>query len=57
MTTGTRLAFKPPGMAHSRAGADQHYEKLKREWIARNPAATHEEYQQAMVRIAKMAGV
>jgi hypothetical protein len=33
------------------------YELLKRDWIARNPTATPEEYQQAMQRIAQRAGI
>lgn len=33
------------------------YEFLKREWIAKHPNATHEEYQRAMREIAKKAGI
>lgn len=33
------------------------YEILKAEWIAKNPNATHEQYQQAMTAIARKCGV
>ena len=33
------------------------YERRKAAWIAENPQATPEEYQQAMRRIAKECGV
>lgn len=37
--------------------AYQRYEQLKKEWIAKNPAATSQEYQVAMRRIAEKCGV
>lgn len=33
------------------------YELLKRDWVLKNPNATHEEYQKAMREISKKAGV
>jgi len=33
------------------------YELLKAQWIANNPHATPQEYQQAMQRIAQQCGV
>jgi hypothetical protein len=33
------------------------YEFLKQEWINKNPLATHEQYQKAMISIAKKCGV
>jgi len=33
------------------------YEFLKKEWVAKNPNATPEQYQRAMMAIAKKCGV
>jgi len=33
------------------------YELMKQEWIAKHPNATHEQYQQAMQKLAKKAGI
>ena len=33
------------------------YEQLKRLFVARNPGATPQQYQQAMTRIARQCGV
>lgn len=33
------------------------YERRKAEWVARNPDATPQQYQQAMKRIAKELGI
>jgi hypothetical protein len=33
------------------------YEFMKAEWIAKHPGATHEQYQQAMMKLAKKAGI
>jgi hypothetical protein len=33
------------------------YERIKAEWIAKNPNATPAEYQAAMVKIARFLGV
>lgn len=33
------------------------YEQLKRAWVAANPNATREEYQQAMREIAQRCGI
>jgi hypothetical protein len=33
------------------------YEQAKREWLARNQSATHEQYQQACTRIAERMGL
>lgn len=35
----------------------QKYESMKYEWIRANPAATPEQYQQAMRKIAEKCGV
>ena len=48
--------------AQSRRGSQRthgyaEYERLKQDWIARNPAATSSEYEAAMRAIAKAAGV
>ena len=34
-----------------------YYEALKQDWIRRNPNATPQQYQAAMVRLARKAGV
>ncbi len=52
------LARKAPnvqGRVRKHSWAD--YENNKAQWIAKHPDATHEEYEQAMQRIAKEAGV
>lgn len=33
------------------------YEIMKANWIRKNPSATHEQYQLAMIAIAKKCGV
>lgn len=33
------------------------YERQKREWVRLNPNATHEQYQQAMTKLARKLGV
>ncbi len=33
------------------------YEAMKQRWIAANPEATHQQYEQAMRDIAKKAGI
>jgi len=33
------------------------YELMKAQWIAKNPNASHVEYQQAMTKIARKCGV
>jgi hypothetical protein len=35
----------------------KHYEKLKAEWIEKNPDATPQQYEQAINLIARMCGV
>ena len=39
------------------AGAHQSYEAEKYKWVSANPAATPDQYQAAMRRIAKFCGV
>ncbi|MGN5479642.1 hypothetical protein ACTMU2_30320 [Cupriavidus basilensis] len=53
-TTGRKAAQRrkgPPGNAFA------HYEELKAAWMAANPAATPEQYEAAMARIIRIAGV
>ena len=39
------------------SGSWRDYEAYKASWIAQNPAATPEQYEAAMARIARLCGV
>jgi len=47
-----KTMHKPCEYRHLQEAVDRMYEREKAAWIAANPGATHEEYQQAMKRIA-----
>ena len=47
-----KTMHKPCEYHHLQDAQDRMYEREKAAWIAANPSATHEEYQQAMKRIA-----
>jgi len=47
-----KAMHKPCEYRHLQEAVDRMYEREKAAWIDANPGATHDEYQQAMKRIA-----
>lgn len=56
-TRALYVANQTAARQRATCGAFARYEARKQEWISLNPGATAEEYQRAMIAIAREAGV